>query len=578
MQGDHIVAWSLGGRTVLSNCQALCGSCNLRKGSRPDEMVVTRFQVPQLAAGTASLRQWQSEALIRVRDKITSRPVLIEACPGAGKTLFGLTVAHQLLADGIVTRLLIVVPTRSIADGWSESASSRDSHAPTIPLRTSNGWRAIDPIDFESLRGNQPTWMGAIFTYQSLASMPDMFLAHATEPGHRTLVIFDEVHHASGNNRWGTAAQEAFSASATAILSLTGTPFRTGGDPIAFVNYRDSQAVPDYRYGYKEAIEDGACRPIQFVTTRGTTTFENSKGETETLTFEDQDLTDVGVRRRLRAAIEWIGPGSIAHRLLADANEYLLTLRRGGDTDAAGLVVCVDCEHADRVAIHMAAEFLNGQRPIVACSVHFDSNDPDPATAIRQFRTSQTPWLVAVNMVSEGIDIKRLRTVVYLTNRMTELSFRQIVGRVVRTDLTNSDDHGRVYMPGDPRLTAMAQTIQNEVGSLKPPIEIDLDTTEFGAPNLRGDQNRHGEWSTVETRAEGGEAFDTDDRYAESALIAAAQAFIEAEGLTATSAETLALLAAENEELRERLLRQAPHSQATRRQPPSEGVPPVEQR
>lgn len=33
MQGDHIVAWSNGGTTVIENCQMLCGDCNLKKSN-----------------------------------------------------------------------------------------------------------------------------------------------------------------------------------------------------------------------------------------------------------------------------------------------------------------------------------------------------------------------------------------------------------------------------------------------------------------------------------------------------------------------------------------------------------------
>ena len=78
-----------------------------------------------------------------------------------------------------------------------------------------------------------------------------MFLAHATDPGHRTLVIFDEIHHAGIDSGWGTSAQEAFRESAAAILCLTGTPFRTSRDAIVFVPNDDGRAIPDYRYGYE---------------------------------------------------------------------------------------------------------------------------------------------------------------------------------------------------------------------------------------------------------------------------------------------------------------------------------------
>jgi 5-methylcytosine-specific restriction endonuclease McrA len=34
--GDHVVAFSKGGKTLLSNGQALCASCNIKKGSKDD--------------------------------------------------------------------------------------------------------------------------------------------------------------------------------------------------------------------------------------------------------------------------------------------------------------------------------------------------------------------------------------------------------------------------------------------------------------------------------------------------------------------------------------------------------------
>ena len=35
----------------MANLQALCGSCNLRKGSNPQEIAIARFDVERLAPG-----------------------------------------------------------------------------------------------------------------------------------------------------------------------------------------------------------------------------------------------------------------------------------------------------------------------------------------------------------------------------------------------------------------------------------------------------------------------------------------------------------------------------------------------
>ena len=241
--------------------------------------------------------------------------------------------------------------------------------------------------------------------------------------------------------------------------------------------------------------------------------------------------------------------GSISDLLLSDANDYLFDLRRRGDLDPGGLVVCVDCTHADRVADFIKEEFLS-RRPIVACTRLFDPGDPKPADGIRKFRRSHDPWLVAVNMVSEGVDIRRFRVVVYLTNRLTLLSFRQIVGRVVRIGPTNVDDHGRVYLPEDDRLTSMAHTITEEAELLPPPMVIVMDRPPSAVKVLDDTGVERGDFESITSVGERGGVSDTSGRSAEPALVELARLYIGRNGLTGTDPESLALLASENPELR----------------------------
>jgi len=542
MHGDHIHPWSVGGPTTLENCQALCGSCNLRKGSQPQEVARQLFHADKLGPGRGDLRPWQRDALDVVLPRVLDVPMLVEACPGAGKTHFGLEVAYRLLSGGEISRLIVVAPTVGICDGWLESASAANKTSPTIPLRGPRSWSPVNPI------GDKHA--GIVITYQGLFFASDMILAHATDPGHRTMVIFDEVHHAGARSGWGERAQGAFADSAAAILSLSGTPFRTDRDPIVFVPSTGREAAPDYRYGYDRAIEDGACRPVQFVYGKGTTTFRTEDGAVHSVTYDD-DLTPVGQRKRLRTTLDVMSDSSIAALLIEDANEYLLHLRREGDADAAGLVVCADCDHADSVATFLTS--LIGRRPAVAYSRLLDPGDAEPANAIRGFKQGHEPWLVSVNMVSEGVDIRRLRVVVHLTNRLTLLSFRQIVGRVVRADGRNADDHGRVYMPADPTLVTMAETITDEVRVLPPPMTIVVEPRPPRPVRIHspGDQADRVEFEALSSEGERGGASDTQRRRADDELVELARAYVRKRNLTASDPVSLALAAAENPALRE---------------------------
>jgi hypothetical protein len=66
-------------------------------------------------------------------------------------------------------------------------------------------------------------------------------------------------------------------------------------------------------------------------------------------------------------------------------------------------------------------------------------------------------------MVSEGVDIPRLRVGVYATAAKTPLVFRQIVGRFVRTITHRPLESSWLYIPADPVLRDHAAAVQQEL-------------------------------------------------------------------------------------------------------------------
>jgi len=77
--------------------------------------------------------------------------------------------------------------------------------------------------------------------------------------------------------------------------------------------------------------------------------------------------------------------------------------------------------------------------------------------------TTDKRWIVSVAMISEGVDIKRLRVLIYLPNALTELAFRQAIGRVVRTIGPTDDTRAYVVMPSFEIFEAYARRVEDEM-------------------------------------------------------------------------------------------------------------------
>jgi superfamily II DNA or RNA helicase len=157
--------------------------------------------------------------------------------------------------------------------------------------------------------------------------------------------------------------------------------------------------------------------------------------------------------RRLRTALDPDGDW-ITH-VLRDANEQLLQLRGGEHPNAGALVIAIDKEHADKLADRLAR--ITGERPDV---VHSDA--ADASARIARFSAGSAPWLVSVLMVSEGVDVPRLRVGVYATTARTELFFRQVIGRFIRRTPAPKEQMSHVFLPSDPKLKRLAISIEEE--------------------------------------------------------------------------------------------------------------------
>jgi superfamily II DNA or RNA helicase len=278
-------------------------------------------------------------------------------------------------------------------------------------------------------------------------------------------VIADEAHHLGDDLAWGLGFRTAFAATRRWLL-LSGTPFRSDAMPIPGVHSDDGLAVPDVSYSYADAVRDGICRPVTFIPYDGTLTWQVGDDVVEA-SFSDA-LTGRDAGRRYRTAIS-TEPDDGLPKILASAHERLKALRAGEHRDAGGLVIAADSSHARRIA--KVLRETCGVAPTVV--LHQEAR---AHAKLQAFRTGRDPWIVAVNMVSEGVDIPRLRVGVYATAAKTPLIFRQIVGRFVRTISGRpAGERSWVYLPGDPILRVHAGEVETELRHVLRPVDDDED-------------------------------------------------------------------------------------------------------
>ena len=379
---------------------------------------------------TVHLRRWQKSALDQFRAR--ERPdFLAVATPGAGKTTLALVAARQALAEAPGRRLVVVVPTQHLKTQWADAAEALDLHLET-------GWSARDgrlPADTH----------GLVTTYQQVATSAGAFASLSRD----AFVVLDEVHHAGGDRAWGDAVLTAFT-DARVRLCLSGTPFRSDTRAIPFVRYDDSGlAQPDVEYGYGDALADrSVVRPVRFPRIDGEMEWIDADGSLAGASFDDA-LDAARTARRLRTALstdgEWLPD------VLARAHRQLMEVRRT-HPGAAGLVIAIDQDHARAVAELLRRH--TGTAPALVVS-----EDSASSRRIATFTHGTEPWLVAVRMVSEGVDIPRLRVGVFATTTTTELFFRQAVGRLVRWTRGLGAQPSYMFIPDDPRLRAHALAI-----------------------------------------------------------------------------------------------------------------------
>jgi len=382
------------------------------------------------------LRNWQREAY-QEYFRATRRDFLLVATPGSGKTAYALTVAAELLARREIAAITVVTPTEHLKHQWAQA-----SHGLGI---------ALDPAYSNAQGRASADFTGVAVTYAQVAAHPALHRQRTQNKP--TLVILDEIHHAGDALSWGEAIREAFDP-AQRRMGLTGTPFRSDANPIPFVTYAEAadgsrRSSADYVYGYGPALDDGVVRPVIFLAYSGEMRWQTRAGD-EISGILGAPMTSEQLSQAWRTALD--PDGEWVTRVLEAADRRLTEVRRGMP-DAAGMVIATD--HLSARAYAGLLRRVTGTRPVVVLS-----DDKSASRKIAQFTESGERWMVAVRMVSEGVDIPRLAVGVYATSIGTALFFAQAVGRFVR--VRRRGETASVFLPSIPSLLGYAAELEAE--------------------------------------------------------------------------------------------------------------------
>ena len=424
------------------------------------------------------LRVWQQEAFDQCIHSYTvekNKSFLINAAPGAGKTKCSIAIAKKLIDLGEIEKVIVVAPMNTVVENWA------DDFYDIVGEEMSK--ITTEDSDFSEGDHYCATWQGikgSIGIFQELCNQ------------RKCLFIGDEVHHAALEKSWGLDSAKAFKNSKY-DLTLSGTPVRSDGEKVAFQTYEGVEllhnADSSYVYSYGRAVDEGICRPVKFIPHEGKFSVKYSddeeifkvSGGKDTIIPADfkkkiksvpgfKNATDFYfLTQKPQYLSDKVTPDikqSFQASLLREADEYL-EIARQRLPNAAALVIAPTIKMAAYMKKLIKMMFDED-----AVIVHNEVADSQRKIKIFRKPNNKKKWIVSVQMISEGVDIPRLRLLVHLPKAKTELSFRQALGRIVRSiDPPHDKSFAYVIMP---KLRDFERHSRNILREMSPKIKAML--------------------------------------------------------------------------------------------------------
>jgi superfamily II DNA or RNA helicase len=417
-------------------------------------------------------REWQRECFERFKQRLSegATTFVFEACMGAGKSVVAAKFAKHLLNECNVDHVLVLVPWRSIQGDVEKGMLGAFGKIMGLDART-RFFTLARRQAFQPIPGNDAT----VTLYQEVCNQPAVeTLKLWKSKGFHFALICDEIHHTNEiNGTWGTYVEQIKDLADYSVF-MSGTYFRGDGKPIGCISLDpEGRPIKDYAYTYSTGVRDNVVRAVTTRHLNATVSVYDRKADRQ----YEIPLNEITSKELSAAKKQVLDPsGECVRHIIETVHDSLMQARQKF-RDAACLFVCrpgqadnytpEGGESIEDKHVHIIAKQIKEITGEVATVV--THRDKDAAGKISSFRKASDPYLVAVNMVSEGCDIPRLRAVAFCRYTTSEMLFRQIVGRALRLQFddntgTQFEDGtaAQVYIPTFPLLVEFAERLWTE--------------------------------------------------------------------------------------------------------------------
>ena len=397
-----------------------------------------------------SLRDHQERLFKRAQDLVArvldERITVLQATPGAGKTLAAALFAHVLILSGFLDRVVIVVPRESLRDQMVEgfTVPERGLHLRVMGAASDVSAKVI----FDKA--------GYVTTYQAVAQRAGARHLRAVA-NCRTLLILDEVHHLVDEEGKGwVPGVRALVEHATHVLAMSGNLGRHDDKPVPFIEYGDDRApLKHVTYSREKALSEGAIIPLRVEIQDGDTEYFH-KGKTHEVT-----LSTASAKKEKRALRTALNIQEYVDRIVTLGLAAWLEYREAYYRSQL-IVVCDKQDDARNVA-----------RQIRVAHSHFEialaisEEGTEARRALKRFRTrTGADILVTCMMAYEGLDAPWATHMIYLSNKRSIPWLEQATARITRFNpacgVPLERQSAVVFAPGDASMRAFVALLNKE--------------------------------------------------------------------------------------------------------------------